>query len=357
MRNEVDKEVMQVINDDLSTRGKQNIYEVLARLGVRDAYRGSEKIYDYVWEVPGGVPIFTVWAEFVCFHPVAKRMFYVESLNVKTTLMGGGAMDAGQLKRTQDRRRYLTKVKSGDSFIVVLQTNMRSIEELERNVTAKPLDRIKDSNWHVARWDDVRSRAILVRGQKDWAPTDAEVDEYVAHRRLRILTPGPEPAPSAPPNVETVDDLDGDQDVVPGLRFPDQEHRDRVEAAAVEHMMAHFRTLGLTPESVESENRGYDIDVKDASGNSVHLVEVKGTSAPAPGFFLTANELACSEREASWRLAVVTSALSAPDHQIYDSARMMAAFAFKPLAWRCDVRQFAGAKNSESVNAGRQGHV
>lgn len=336
MRNEVAAEVMQIINDDLSQRGKQNIYEVLSRLGVRDVYRGSEKIFDYVWEMPGGVPIFTVWAEFVCVHPVTKRMFYVESLEAKTTLMGGGAMDPGQLKRTQDRRRYLTRVKSGEPFIVVLQTNVRSISELMRNVTAKPLDRIRDSNWHVARWDESRGRAIFVRGPQGWAPMDEEVDEYIKHRRLQLPPSGVQPASTR--SFQTEDAADADGLAVPSLRFPDQEHRDRVEAAAVEHMMAHYRALGLFPHSVESENWGYDIEVRDASGSAVHLVEVKGTSALEPGFFLSLNELTCAEREPSWRLVVVTEALKTPNHRIYDAAQVRATFSFKPLVWRCDVQ-------------------
>jgi hypothetical protein len=328
MDSEVDPQVMHVINEDLLNRGRQNIYEVLARLGVRDA---KAKLFDYVWEVPGGAPIFTVWAEFVYFHPGAGRMFYVESLEETTLLMGGGAMDQGQLGRTRERRRLLTKVKGGDPFIVVLQTNERSIPELLRNVTAKPRLRIKDSNWHIARWDGPRGRAILVRGEKGWSPTDDEVDEYAAQRSFTSAVTGLKP--ESP--VQLAADVEAD--LGPSLWFPDQAHRERVESAAVIHMQSHYRALGLSAESVEDRKLGYDLDVKDGAGVSVHRVEVKGTAGADTAFFLTRRERACSESEPRWLLAVVSDALGSPRHSVYSALEMEAAFAFDPLVWRCQA--------------------
>lgn len=274
MRDEVPIEVLAIIDEHLLTRGRQNIYDVLERLGVRDP---KEKVFDYVWEVPGGVPIFTIWAEFVAVHPVSGHMFYVEHLADRTTLDGGAAMDAGQIKRTQARRRLMEKVRAGQPFIAVLQSNVRSIDELMRNVIAKPHQRVKDSPWRVARWDDLRQRAIMVRGEVEWAPTDAEVDQFVNERRID----GPErlsDGHGAP------DDKDGTPTVT--FRFADQAHRDRVEAASMTTMMELYVGQGLRPQDVSTENRGYDLDVKDAEGSSIFHVEVKGTASSVPGFFL-----------------------------------------------------------------------
>jgi hypothetical protein len=123
------------------------------------------------------------------------------------------------------------------------------------------------------------------------------------------------------------------------LVFPDQATRDRIEAAAMTHMAHHFEASGLVVQDVSDQNLGYDLEVTDAKGTSVHKVEVKGTSAQTPGFFLTRNERACSERESTWRLAVVTDALGAAKHQVYTPEDMEASFAFDALVWRCDPTQ------------------
>ncbi|SEU00397.1 hypothetical protein [Variovorax sp. OV084] len=108
MRNEVAAEVLSVIDQYLIEKGKQNIYTVLEGQGVRDV---KAKVFDYAWEVPTGAPIFTVWAEGVAVHPMSGQMFYVEDLAKRTRLLGGAAMDPGQLKRAEERskkkkRRY-----------------------------------------------------------------------------------------------------------------------------------------------------------------------------------------------------------------------------------------------------------
>jgi len=298
---------------------------VLERLGVRGV---KAKIFDYVWEVPTGAPIFTIWAEEVGIHPVSGYMFYVEDLTPRTTLRGGAAMDAGQLQRTNDRLRLMGKVRDGQPFIAVLQTNERSNEELMRNVISKPDDRIKDSPWHVARWDMARQRAILVRGKNDWSPTDSEIDQFL--RYGCIDHPDGTPNPDAQP--------DADDPTAPRLVFPDQAHRDLVEAKSMEKMQALFIEQGLSPEDVSRENRGYDLDVQDASGVSVYHVEVKGTAASVPGFFLTRNELKKSESDPLWELAIVTDALDVPQVERYTAKEMQKFFRFDPLLWRGELR-------------------
>jgi hypothetical protein len=324
MRHEVHPAVLCVIDEYLREKGKQNIYEVLDRLSVRDV---KAKIFDYVWEVPTGAPIFTIWAEEVCVHPVSGHMFCVENVAPHTTRPGGAAMDSGQLRRSNERRRLLAKVKDGRPFIAILQTNERSKEEVMNNATSKPDDRVKDFPWRLARWDKARQVAVLVRGNGTWAPTDSEVDQFLGQGYIGQPDGTPKPRP------------DDDRATAFRLVFPDQAHRDLVEAKSIEKMEADFIAQGLTPKNVGSENRGYDLDVQNGDGESVFHVEVKGTAASAPGFFLTRNELKRSLSDPLWELAVVTEALSAtPQVDRYTAKEMDKVFGFEPLVWRCDPK-------------------
>jgi hypothetical protein len=270
MRREVPPEVLEIIDQYLLKHGKQNIYDVLEKLGVRDA---KDKVFEYVWEVPTGAPIFTIWAEDVAVHPLNGQMFSVEELKERYTLIGGAQLSDAQLQRTNDRRRLMGKVRDGQPFISVLQTNVRSIDELMRNIISKPDQRIKDSPWHVARWDEARERAILVRGEPGWAPSDAEVEQYLAHRK--IIYPDELSSPVMPPSGR--ENSEGME-----LSFPDQEHRDLVEARSMAKILSLFFEEGLNPVDVSKFNLGYDIDVLDASGGSLLHVEVKGTASDVP---------------------------------------------------------------------------
>jgi len=321
---------MAIVNSVLASKGKKNVYDVLAGLGVRDA---KNKIFDYVWEVPTGAPIFTIWAELVHADEATGRWFFVDTMNT-LTLLGGGERDEQQQQRARHRLAQLARVKAGEEFIAILQTNTRSLDELKRNLTAKPLDRVKDpEHWRVARWDGDRQRVVLVRGSRDWNPTDSEVDLHLT--RLGLLGgshfPGkPEESLVSPPISQPPPQFH--------IGFPDQEHRDQVEAASMKFMIEHYQRLGFASNDVSVENRGYDIEVRDKSGAVVHMVEVKGTSSALPGFFLSRNERRCAESEPKWLLAVVTDALSTPRLHLYSASEMEVHFSFDPLVWRCDAR-------------------
>jgi hypothetical protein len=109
-----------------------------------------------------------------------------------------------------------------------------------------------------------------------------------------------------------------------------------VEKAAIEKVTEWFEGQRFKVRDVSPDNLGYDLVVSDATGRAVRHVEVKGTSSVTEGFFLTRNERKCSVALATWRLAVVTSALDDPDLKIYSAEDMEDTFRFEPLAWRCD---------------------
>ncbi|NMM81017.1 hypothetical protein B2J86_08795 [Acidovorax sp. SRB_14] len=326
MRHEVPQEVLAVVDQYFINYGKRNIYDVLEKLGVSDA---RNKLFEYVWEVPTGAPIFTIWAEDVGVHPLNGRMFSVEGLEERSTLIGGALMSAAQLQRTNDRRRLMSKILTGQPFIAVLQTNERSIDELKRNEISKPAQRIKDSPWHVARWDEARERAILVRGEPGWAPSDAEIEQYLTHRKI-VDPDKPQDLITQPRSGE------GSEELL--FRFPDQDHRDLVEAKSMEKMMDLFVKEGLNPQDVSKFNLGYDIDVLADDGSSVLHVEVKGTASDLPGFFLTRNEWLKAGTDPLWELAVVTNALGECQVERYVRWEVEKYFGFEPLVWRCDLR-------------------
>ncbi|MBS0437094.1 MAG: DUF3883 domain-containing protein [Proteobacteria bacterium] len=336
MQNEVNPVVFKVVDDIRANSPKLGITEVIKRMGVREA---SERRADYVWQLPGGGFLLTIWSEFVHVH-ANGRWFYVETLDTKTRL-GGGARSHVQQVRAEARVTALRQMHGrSQDCAAVLQINRVPIAELEQNKNAEVGIRVKDpERWHVARWDAGRDRAILVRGATGWAPSDAEVDEHLARRRMDGVlnvqvqdsgatadSPPAEPPSPSPSPTE------------PRLWFPDQEHRDAVEAASMAHMTAFYKAQGLVVHDVSDKCLGYDLRVEDAGATPRYLVEVKGTSMPTEGFFISRNERRCAEREPAWCLAIVTNALTVPSERIYSAADMEELFGFEPLVWRCEAK-------------------
>ena len=91
----------------------------------------------------------------------------------------------------------------------------------------------------------------------------------------------------------------------------DVAHNAAVEQAAVDAITSHYDTLGYKVESVESENKGWDLEA--IKGNTCLYIEVKGTANPAIYFELTPNEYRrLKEHFGRYRVCVVCDALSVP---------------------------------------------
>lgn len=120
---------------------------------------------------------------------------------------------------------------------------------------------------------------------------------------------------------------------VTGGGFGDAQTRKEVEQAAIAAVTRDLKSRGFVVEDHQRENRGYDLLAR--KGRSSLLVEVKGTDAPSPRFFLSRNEHRCSQRNAQWRLEVVCSARNVPVIYNYTNGEMRKAFRFDPLAWEC----------------------
>ena len=121
-----------------------------------------------------------------------------------------------------------------------------------------------------------------------------------------------------------------------GGGFSDALTRKEIEIAAVEHVTCELKARGFEVLDRQRENRGYDLLA--VSPTASILVEVKGTDAPTPRFFLTRNEARCSVDEADWRLFVVCNARQLPVTHEYSATEMRDQFLLEPLAWECKPR-------------------
>ena len=116
----------------------------------------------------------------------------------------------------------------------------------------------------------------------------------------------------------------------PLIGFGTPEHRKKVEKAAEDAIIAHYKSKGYAYERVTHLPCGYDF-IFTKGKLTLHL-EVKGTAGPFPRFFLTRNEyLKGLQTDPAWRLAMVTSALSdTPNIAVYDAAELNRTFDLEP---------------------------
>ncbi len=115
--------------------------------------------------------------------------------------------------------------------------------------------------------------------------------------------------------------------------FADPQTRKEIESAAIAFVTQQLDGEGFTVHDHQRENRGYDLLAQKRTTSL--LVEVKGTDASLPRFFLTRNESRCAKANANWRLYVVCRARTTPVLYKYTDSEMRASFKLDPLAWEC----------------------
>lgn len=120
---------------------------------------------------------------------------------------------------------------------------------------------------------------------------------------------------------------------VRGGGFASPETRKAIEDAAVTFVKDHYESLGYTVEDFQKENKGYDLTA--VKGREVIKLEVKGTDATVPRFFLTRNEYKCAKRDPEWLLAVVSTARQAPQLRLMSIAEVEQTYEMDALAWEC----------------------
>lgn len=109
--------------------------------------------------------------------------------------------------------------------------------------------------------------------------------------------------------------IDGEKVFTMGKRSrrTDPEKNAKIEKAAIRTTTKYFESIGYTMDSVEKDNRGWDLEA--ISGKKKLLIEVKGLSGEELSVELTPNEYAAlsdSDKKDSYRLCVVSTALTYP---------------------------------------------
>lgn len=117
-----------------------------------------------------------------------------------------------------------------------------------------------------------------------------------------------------------------------GAGFGTPEGNRKVERAAIGLVRSRYMKQGWTIVDRQSDQCGYDLRA-DRGTAELHL-EVKGTRDSGAGFIITRNELDCARSDPSFRLCVVTNALSdARRLSEYTAKEMEEVFDLTPIAY------------------------
>lgn len=149
-----------------------------------------------------------------------------------------------------------------------------------------------------------------------------EAETKTLRERAQLKTP----PPSAPSSL--------------GAGFGDPETNRLIEKASVEAVTRFFERQGFDVRSRESECLGYDLDVMKAR-RTLH-VEVKGVAGDIAAFPVTAGEVrfAKGPKSKSFRLAVVTNALSKVHRcvEVITAKQFFARFALREINFMASPR-------------------
>lgn len=137
-----------------------------------------------------------------------------------------------------------------------------------------------------------------------------------------VAVRNPDESRAPDPETDPADPLAG---------FGTPEHRKKVEEAAERAIVERYKSKGFQERRVAHLNCGYDYVF--TRKNTVHHVEVKGTSMAYERFFLTRNEND-GRKDSRWRLGMVTNALTArPKVTIFDDQAFEKAFDLEPYVF------------------------
>ncbi|MEU4607428.1 DUF3883 domain-containing protein [Kribbella sp. NPDC023972] len=108
-----------------------------------------------------------------------------------------------------------------------------------------------------------------------------------------------------------------------GAGFGEPATNREVELAAEAVVTRHYERRSWTVTRVAHLNCGWDLTA--SRGETERHLEVKGVSSSMPSILLTRNELRAAERDGSWLLAIVTTALTTPKLQEFSRDAVIAA--------------------------------
>lgn len=292
MDSEVDPQVLAFIEEERLSGPRLSPVDILSKMGVLDA---RSKPFESAWLATGDTVVATVWGEYISVGRNG-RWFCVESLNADVRA-DGRERSAGQAQRATTRLALLKRTfDAAQGFRAVLQTNRAPIVEAESNKNAKISTRVRDDEgWHVSTWSPELQIAVLVRGPRDWQPSD---EELKTARRPHSSAGHPSAAGTdAAAQPASSEDIDG---------------------AAKAYVLRHFSSYGYLAEDLSSQGLGYDVEIKDKKGALLLRVCVRGASVGTPIRALSAQEKASASGEKLWKLIVVADPLTgAAQHKIY----------------------------------------
>ena len=152
------------------------------------------------------------------------------------------------------------------------------------------------------------------------------IEEYRHHRLARSVA-----------GILFLEEVDKPMIEIRGGGYADPQTRREVEQAAIVHVTRDLESKGFVVKDRQRENCGYDLLA--ISKTQSLKVEVKGTDAVIPRFFITKNERSVSKMQTEWRLALVCSARSKPKMSLLTANEMEKTFEFDALAWECKTRE------------------
>jgi hypothetical protein len=123
-----------------------------------------------------------------------------------------------------------------------------------------------------------------------------------------------------------------------GLKYPDAEHRKKVEVAAVKAVASYLKKQGYKVADRQGHNCGYDLFATRAITPRELHIEVKGISEDVPQFFLALNEMRYLSHP-RWRLALVTNALRKPTVALFTEQQVRKKFDFSPVVWEAHPKK------------------
>lgn len=177
MKHEIDPLVFTDMDEERLKRADRNVTDVLERAGVDWRIKGEP--YSWAWRRKGRSSVMTIWAEDI--HVVdLERWLTVEKLDAEVR-RSGKPWRAGETERAKRRSSILRESAEKQAPLLgVLQVNRIAAEALVfQDATSKVEFRVADrtSWWAVIVPGEVAGEeyAVLVRGDRQWAPTSAQV--------------------------------------------------------------------------------------------------------------------------------------------------------------------------------------
>jgi superfamily II DNA or RNA helicase len=250
--------------------------------------RVVSKRFEFVNVDPSGVASTAGWAPYLDYRPVDS-----EELALLSSVIDGGWVRDDLEQQALDHGVELARLH-------LEEVRRRTVDRVERT-TAAVKERLQSEIQH---WDhranqlkDKELAGKLPASGMNSARARQRADELEARLKHRLeqldaerqLAPMP-PVVAGGALVVPAGLLASLRGAVPGDVSMDAQDRSATERAAVDAVLEAERNVGRDPVEMPPNNKGYDIESKDAGG-TIWFIEVKGRIAGAETFTITRSEV------------------------------------------------------------------